>query len=397
MHDDQATADNETREQAAVVYSHVEQSVGTPGQPVLASDISSAAPTSLGQRSITAHTGPPRSVRRSHRTQGIGAALVTVALVIVIALLALNNSSGSTAPPRPSGTPVTPATPPPVLPAGALPPVSAAALKAQPLTVPQGGGHLSYPREVVGGPQNLLYVIDPLKKAVVVYTGAGAYVRSIRGGRAPFKLPFSLTAGRNGHLYVVDNTVGAIWDFKGAAMTLVRRFASGPANGMAHDAAGNIYLASAQFNRILVYNPQGNLIGRHQTSLGAALGQFNQPSALAVTRANHVLIYDNANQRVEVFSPSWQPLGQWPAPATDTSYTSHLLSLSSTRFLMTDPSGALLDYIISGRVATIHRHALLGGAAISPVGIALLRPGIVVITDTRNKMLWKVAIPKPGH
>jgi len=31
------------------------------------------------------------------------------------------------------------------------------------------------------------------------------------------------------------------------------------------------------------------------------------------------------------------------------------------------------------------------------VGIALLSPGVVVITDTRNKMLWKVAIPRPGH
>lgn len=150
-------------------------------------------------------------------------------------------------------------------------------------------------------------------------------MRSVHGDQAPFKLPFSLTSGRNGHLYVVDNTVGAIWDFKGAAITFVRRFASGPANGMAHNAAGNIYLASAQFNRILVCNPHGTIFARHQTPLSAVLGRFNQPSALAVTRANHVLIYDNANQRVEGFSPSWQALGQWPAPATDSSYTSHLL------------------------------------------------------------------------
>lgn len=128
VNDNQATAGNEAREQAAAVHAHAEQPAGTPGQPVLPSDIRSATPASPGQRGIPARTGPPRMVRRSRRTQGIGAALVTIALVIVIALLVLNNSSVSTAQPRPSTTPVTTAMSLPVLPAGALPRVSVAAI-----------------------------------------------------------------------------------------------------------------------------------------------------------------------------------------------------------------------------------------------------------------------------
>jgi len=395
--DDQATVGSETGQPAEVARADPEQPAGTSGEAVLPSDARPATPAPLGQPSIPAQPRAPWLVRRSRWIRGIIAALLAVTPVIVAAAMILNNSSGLTTQPQPSATPTTPATPPPVLPAGALAPIGAAALKAQPLTAAGGGGHLSYPREVVRGPQRRLYVVDPVQKALLIYSVTGAYVRTIHGGRAPFKLPFSLTVGRNGHLYVVDNMVGATWDFKGAAMTFVRTFASGPANGLAHNAAGNIYLASAQFNRILVFNPHGTIIARHQTPLSAALGQFNQPSALAITRANHTLIYDNLNRRVEEFSPSWQPLGQWPAPATDTSSTAHLLSLSPTRFLMTDPSGAVLDYDISATPATIRRHALIGGTAISPVGIALLSPGVVVITDTRNKMLWKVAIPRPGH
>jgi len=201
--DDQATVGSETGQPAEVARVDPEQPAGTPGEAVPASDARPATPAPLGQPSIPAQPRAPWLARRSRWIRGIIAALLAVTLVIVAATMILNNSSGSTAQPQPSATPTTPATPPPVLPAGALAPIGAAALKAQPLTAAGGGGHLSYPREVVRGPQRRLYVVDPVQKALMIYSVTGAYVRTVHGGRAPFKLPFSLTVGRNGHLYVV--------------------------------------------------------------------------------------------------------------------------------------------------------------------------------------------------
>ena len=334
------------------------------------------------RRVVTSMAGSPSQQR------GLLAALLAIALVVIVLAQMLRGGS-STPAALPTAVPV-------VAPAGALAAQSGAPLQAVAVVPAGGAGHLSEPHEAVVGPGGAIYVADPAAHAVVVYSAQGAYLRSLVKGGEALKSPYALAVG-GGALYVLDSDMGHILVYSGAANSYTRAIGTsgqlGLGRGIARGAAGALYVANPARNSIVVYDAGGKLLNERSLPLGAALGQYNQPAHVAVGPDGSVLVLDNVNQRVEKFDKAWTPLGQWPAPASDTLHSVRLLVLDATHFVATDPDGGLLFYDTTTNPATITRHGLSGASAVLPLGVTRADKGHLLVTDSRGRAVWRVALP----
>ena len=333
---------------------------------------------------------------RTQRTRGLVAALVAVLLVLGVAANALFNHSGT---PNPTATALPGAT----VSSSNVPALAAEASSALNATalVPPDGKHLNDPHEAIVGPGGLIYVADPGASAVVVFNAHGTYLRSITSADGALKQPFSLAMGADGHLYVLDSIRARIFDFAGPDNRFVRSIGSditiAKGRGLAIGPGGTLFVVNPANNSLDEYDPQGTLLKQHIPPLGAALGQFNQPSAVTVASSGAVFVLDNINVRIEEFNPALDGVGQWPAPATDTFHSAHILAVTPTRFLVSDGQGSLLDYNLATTPATIRRHSLLGVTGIVAVGLARLDAGHLLVTDARNRAVWRVPLPAAGQ
>ncbi len=112
-------------------------------------------------------------------------------------------------------------------------------------------------------------------------------------------------------LYVADASAARIFvfDLDGACIAgWPLEEGSRPAGLAADPARSRIYVAEAALHRVVVYDPQGNRvleIGRR----GAAPGQFNYPTWLAVDDAGNIYVTDALNFRVQIFDPEGRPTG----------------------------------------------------------------------------------------
>ena len=99
----------------------------------------------------------------------------------------------------------------------------------------------------------------------------------------------------------------------GSAGALNGEFAN--PNGMAFDAAGNLYVADTNNSRIQVFNSAGT----HLLSFGAsgtADGQFDRPSDVAVDSNGNIYVADNDNARIQKFDSAGNHLLTWGTNGT---------------------------------------------------------------------------------
>jgi DNA-binding beta-propeller fold protein YncE len=81
-------------------------------------------------------------------------------------------------------------------------------------------------------------------------------------------------------------------------------------NGLAVDAAGNIYAADTGRNRILVFTPSGQLVKQVGHS-GNDLGGFTQPMMLAFGPDGAFYVADWENSRIERFDSGFDATDSW--------------------------------------------------------------------------------------
>ena len=336
------------------------------------------------------------SAPSSRRIRGLFAAVAAVIIILVIMAQALLGSPKTPPPAAPTGTTINA----PTLPAGALAPQAGAPLTAVPIVPAGGGGHLNDPHEAIIGPGHVIYVADPGAHAVLVYSMQGRYLRSITAGSEPLKAPFSLAVGTNDHLYVLDSVLAHILEYVGPHNTFVRAIGSGSAlalgRGLAVGPNSHLYVVNPASNSMTEFTAEGTLVKAVNPPLGAALSQFNQPSAVSVGPDNSIFLLDNANQRIEKFNATLKGQAQWPAPASDTYHSVHVVALGPARLLVTDAHATVLDYDLSTSPATIHSHLVGGTKAPILLGVTRLNAGHVLVTDAGNLAVWEVTVPAAG-
>jgi sugar lactone lactonase YvrE len=80
---------------------------------------------------------------------------------------------------------------------------------------------------------------------------------------------------------------------------------------LAADRGGALYVADANQDRILVFDPAGRL-SRTVGRFGDGAGAFRGLAGLAVTRAGEIVATEREGARVQRLDPSGRPLAAWP-------------------------------------------------------------------------------------
>jgi uncharacterized protein (TIGR03663 family) len=180
-------------------------------------------------------------------------------------------------------------------------------------------GALNHPVDIVVDAQNRVYVADEFNNRIVVFNADGTYVTEYtRSGSTSgaFQRPNGVALMPEGNLVVADT-----WNYRiqvlddegaptvgwGQPLSVGFDAPQQPVDGfwgprdVATDADGNIYVSDTGNKRVRVYDSNGIFL-RDIGGGGAALGQLNEPSGLAIHPDGRLFVADTWNRRVSVFS-----------------------------------------------------------------------------------------------
>jgi YD repeat-containing protein len=231
-----------------------------------------------------------------------------------------------------------------------------------------GTGKLNGPRGVASDGKGHVWVVDRANNRVVEFSETGTYLGqfgSAGSGSGQFNNPWGITYSE-GTLWVADtgnyrvqqfNTEGKflqkfgtkatttskgteflspegiaatgsmLWvsDSGGARLAEFRQTVSSESErwvrntsgatlnepeGVAVDAAGDVLVADEEEGKVLVFSPEGTYI-RSIGSFGTAAGQLRWPTGIAIRPSGTILVVDAGNNRVEEFSPEGAYLRSW--------------------------------------------------------------------------------------
>jgi DNA-binding beta-propeller fold protein YncE len=251
---------------------------------------------------------------------------------------------------------------------------------------------LSQPREAVILPNGQIAVADTGNRRLAILDAAGHLLKSVRAGA--LQEPYAVVASTHA-LFVLDAGRGSIERYDLAGRFEQEIIFNPPllanARGMALGPDGTLYVANPRSNSIVLLSVGGHILRQLTSPLGAGSDQFNQPSDVAVSPNDTVYVLDDINNRIKAMTPTGAFIAQWPAPASDTLFSVHMLPLRGGRMLASDPvAGALLLYRPGGGVPV---RIPLGGpgtaaGSVQPLGLSLGPGGNVLVTDgTGNRVL----------
>lgn len=349
-----------------------------------------AARPTMAPGGASAPDAPPRRVGWLGTRSGRGAIVAAIGLILIgLALGRLLAQPSASVPPVATATPVGP-TPAPFA------PVSGA-----PLTVAQvlgANAGLLAPAGVVALPGGRVAIADTGNARLVVLDAQGHLLHAASKSDASLQQPDAVVVTAGG-LAVLDAQSDAILRFDDGGHylgQLAHGSAFHDARGLAVGPDGRLYVANPLSNSIVVVSPDGTIERQIHSALGAAPGQFNQVSDVAVGANGTLYVLDNQNNRIEALTNAGAFLAQWPAPASSTIDSVHLLPLSKGRLLASDPgSGSLLVYSPGGgaptRSALLERGQQLSDA--QPLGLARAAQGRVLVADGHGNRVLVVSLP----
>jgi DNA-binding beta-propeller fold protein YncE len=186
------------------------------------------------------------------------------------------------------------------------------------------------PRDIAIDAEGLLYVTDTDRNRIVVLNPQGEEVRTIggdapNGGSEPGQLrqPWGVAIGPDGNLYVADTWNHRVqvfnpegewlrgWGHEGLPAQDPSPDAFWGPRDIAVGADGTVYVADTGNKRVRVYTSEGEWL-RDIGTPGAALGQVDEPSGLAINPVSgHLYVAEAWNQRIQTFDQEGFPINAW--------------------------------------------------------------------------------------
>lgn len=138
-----------------------------------------------------------------------------------------------------------------------------------------------------------------------------------------------MAVGPDGGVWLVDREANTLYKYSPAGRTLLTlgsfaarqgdneaRYAFNFPAGVAHDSAGQVYVADGYRNtRIAKYGPSGEYV-THWGGPGSADGQFNLVHGVTLDGRDRVYVADRGNKRIQVFDSDGKHLATWSGLGT---------------------------------------------------------------------------------
>ena len=158
-----------------------------------------------------------------------------------------------------------------------------------------------------------LYTCDTILNTILVYdlVSGEAHALAGDGGQGKIKQPNNISVDEGGRFYVADKLRGAVLVYGPDEQFIAAWGRPGeiePVDAVAGKDA--LYVADIKNDRIEIWDKATGALRKTLGEQGAALGQFNRPTYLALDSDGNLYITDTFNFRVQKLSPEGMPLLQ---------------------------------------------------------------------------------------
>ncbi|KAB0664481.1 hypothetical protein F6V25_13160 [Oryzomonas japonica] len=170
-----------------------------------------------------------------------------------------------------------------------------------------GDGKLKKPVNVALDDDGNIYVVDTMRKEVLVYDSMGNYLKSF-GKELEKAKPVDIVAYKN-RLYLLDIFQGDIKVLDrrtGRLLTTIGKD-EGSSKGLRMpvnftiDKAGFMYVTNAGNGKVIKLDLDGHILGSFG-KLGDGFGDFTRPKGVAVDDTGLIYVADGGHQNVQLFS-----------------------------------------------------------------------------------------------
>ena len=210
-----------------------------------------------------------------------------------------------------------------------------------------------------------------------------------------------MAVGVDGALWLVGREANTIWKFspEGRNLLTIGSFSSRQGDNsakyafdrpaaVAHDSAGNAYVADGYRNtRVAKYGPKGDYIS-HWGGKGTADGEFNLVHGVTVDGEDRIWVADRGNKRIQVFDTDGKLL--WKRDGYGTPWALTYDAREKVIWMCDGDNGRVLKLALDGKVlGGFGSDGKAPGQLHQVHGIAVGADGAIYVAETVNQRIQK--------
>lgn len=170
--------------------------------------------------------------------------------------------------------------------------------------------------DIAIGPDGNVYVLDPTNSRVQKFTPEGEFLLtwgSLGSGDDQFQLPTGIWIDRDGKVHVADSgrvqvfssegDVLSVWDTTTGGDTVI----TNPGDIVA-DESGKVWVADTLMHQLVRFDGAG-AIEERVGSIGDDPGELRNPTGMTIDAAGNLYVAEYDGNRVQIFGPDGAPLG----------------------------------------------------------------------------------------
>lgn len=216
-------------------------------------------------------------------------------------------------------------------------------------------------------------------------------------GPGEFSYPRAATLGPDGHLYIVDKAARLqCYTRSGEFLRAWRtpEHTAGKPTGLGAGPDGRIYAADTHYGRVLVFEPDGRLVGSFGRP-GRGPGEFLLPTDVAIAPDGTVYVGEyGGNDRISRFTPTWQyEFSFGGADAGDAALQrpqTLRLDVDGTLWVADACNHRICHFSAAGELlASFGRSGTGPGELRFPYGLDLLADGTLVVCEYGNNRVQR--------